>query len=262
MSPPVPAPGRLPPLRARVVPVASVDEPTLRRLFALFQQYYDCVGWEAFVADFRAKDDVILLVADEVRGFSTLKSVRVEVGGRTRLGVYSGDTVVDRPYWGTKVLGRAFLWYLFRARLRSPLQDLWWVLISKGYKTYLLMANNFPEHYPTVGGPTPAEVTAIRDAFGASLFAPHYQAAEGVIRFPSSRGQLRPGIADVTDGLARQNPRVALFEALNPGWAQGDELMCLARMGWGMPFRYLAKAWRDRLERRRRAALAAPTEAA
>jgi hypothetical protein len=36
-------------------------------------------------------------------------------------------------------------------------------------------------------------------------------------------------VGDIT-ALERQDPRIALFEQKNPGWAAGDELACLAEL--------------------------------
>lgn len=231
-------------LSGRVVPVAEVDEATLRAMYALFARYYDCTSWEAFAADFREKDRVILLEDGEVRGFSTLREVRVEVDGREHVGMYSGDTVLDRPYWGSRVLGRVFLWHLFVRRLRHLGRPFWWVLITKGYKTYLMMANNFPTYHPAPGAPMPDGARRVRDAFGERLFGRHYRPERGLVVFDTSRGQLKPGVADPADGLRAQDPKVAFFEAANPTWRQGTELLCLAPMTLDMPFRYLPKVWR------------------
>lgn len=233
-------------LSARVVPVSDVSDEALRRMYALFERYYTCTSFEAFVEDFRAKDAVILLSDGEIQGFSTLQEVRIEVDGRVHVGMFSGDTVVDRAWWGTKVLGRAFLWHLLKRRLRHLFRPYWWILISKGYKTYLLMANNFPEHHPNADGPSPPDRLAIRDAFAVRLFGRWYDPARGVVAFEQSRGQLRQGIADVTPALVAQNPRVALFERLNPTWREGTELVCLAAMPWLLPVHYVLKAWRTR----------------
>ena len=35
-------------------------------------------------------------------------------------GVFSGDTVVDRAFWGQRVLGKAFLRYLFIQKGNDP----------------------------------------------------------------------------------------------------------------------------------------------
>ncbi len=233
-------------LNARVVPVGSVSDSELREMYTIFERYYDNTSFEAFAGDFRAKDEAILLYHDGIVGFSTLKEVQVEVGGRVHVGMYSGDTVVDRAWWGTRVLGRVFLWHLVKRRVRHLFRPYWWILISKGYKTYLLMANNFPEHYPTVDGPPPGDRLAVRDAFAARLFGDHFDPARGLVVFDRSRGQLKQGIADVTPALAAGNPRVALFERLNPTWREGSELVCLAAMPWLLPVHYVLKAWRRR----------------
>jgi hypothetical protein len=231
-------------LRARTVPVASVGEADLASLWALFAATYDDVDEATFRADFRAKDHVILLDDGALRGFSTLKEVRVEVDGVPHRGTFSGDTVVHPDHWGTRVLGRAFLAHLLVRRLRHPLRPYWWVLISKGYKTYLMMANNFAEHWPRHEAPTPPATRAVMDAFGRALFADAYRADAGVVRWDTPRGRLRPGLADVTPALVRARPRVAFFEAQNPGWARGDELFCLARMDVTLPAAYAWKALR------------------
>ena len=61
------------------------------------------------------------------------------------------------------------------------------------------------------------------------------------MRWDAPRGRLRAGVADAAE--ASHLPRVAFFERSNPGWAQGDELLCLARMDLVMPVRYALKAW-------------------
>lgn len=234
-------------LRARVVPVHVLSEADRRAMFALFAHYYDDVSAPRFDADLRAKDEVIVLRTPEGRiaGFSTLTTVEVAIDGRVHRGVFSGDTVVDEAFWGTRALGQAFLAHLFRLRLRRPLQPLWWFLISKGYKTYLLMANNFPEHWPRHEVATPRGRRALLDAFGAALFPDAYDAERGLVVFPPGSGRLRQGVAPASAELATDNPRVRFFVERNPDWADGVELACIAHMDWSMPARYAAKRARD-----------------
>jgi hypothetical protein len=235
-------------LRATTVPVRSVTPADRHEMYALFERYYADVDPERFERDLNAKDDVILLRdADAiVRGFSTLKQLTVEVGGRRHRGVYSGDTVVDHTAWGQGELGRAFLRYLLWVRLTHPFRELWWFLISKGYKTYLLMANNFPEHWPRFEGPTPQEPQQLRAAFAQLAFGADYDDAAGVVRFSAPSGRLREGVASIDPALVASNPRVSFFEASNPGWARGDELVCVARMPWTLPLTYALKKSRRR----------------
>ena len=230
-------------LSARVVPVHRLREGERDRMWSIFADYYEKVDQSQFLSDLEAKDAVILVESEEIHGFSTMREVRVTLDGRTHIGMFSGDTVIERPYWGTRVLGRAFLIELAKKSLKQPLTPYWWILITKGYKTYLLMANNFPVHYPNVDGPTPTPQQRLMHEFGSRLFGSDYRPETGIVRFAESRGHLRTGVADITTALRHENARVALFESLNPSWRSGEELLCLARMNLTMPFKYAWKAW-------------------
>ncbi len=233
-------------LTAEIVEVRTVSEPDRDAMYALLQATYEHTHRRAFEEDLSWKDDVIVLrdEAGAVQGFSTLRNLTVRVDGVERRVVYSGDTVIAEAYWGQRVLGRAFLGYLARKRLQKPFEPLYWMLISKGFKTYLLMANNFPEHWPRHEEPTPGPKQRLIDTCALELFGDHYSPATGVVTFPEPRGQLRRGIADVTPELVERYPRVRFFAERNPGWHKGDELVCIARMQYRMPWFYLKKAIR------------------
>jgi hypothetical protein len=231
-------------LRARIVPVGDLTARDHAEMFGVFRQYYENVAVDRFLSDLARKDDVILLVDREerVQGFSTMKNLEVEVEETRIFGLFSGDTVVAREHWGQRVLGRAFLKYLFVQSAKRPLAPFYWFLISKGYKTYLLMANNFPEHFPRFERPMSPRDKAILDAFGTTMYPREYDTKTGLIGFDESHGNLRHGVAAITKELAAQNPRVAFFAERNPRWAEGTELACIAKMTWTMPLRYAFKA--------------------
>lgn len=235
-------------LTGTVVSIDALTETDQQQMYEVFARYYADVSWERFVSDLQSKDDVIILrdPRHRVRGFSTLKRLALTIDGTTQYGIFSGDTVVDQAFWGTKVLGKVFLRYLFTERLRRPFSPLWWFLISKGYKTYLLMANNFPEHWPRHEAPTPSSRQAILDGFASQLFPAYYRHTSGLIEFPQNSGRLRQGVAAATEALTSQNPRIQFFVNQNPQWAEGVELACVANMSWTMPVRYALKAIRDR----------------
>lgn len=233
-------------IRAETVSATRVTSSQRDTMFDLMSQYYDCMSRERFEEDLDAKDDVILLLDDEsgdVKGFSTLKTIETEVDGRTIRALFSGDTVVDKAYWGQRVLGKAFLKYLFIQKAKHPFSSFYWMLISKGYKTYLLLANNFNEHYPRYEEETPPASQRVLDKVSLELFGDCYDAKTGVIVFKESLGKLREGIADVPCDAALLNPRIQFFAERNPRWAEGAELACLAKMTWSMPFYYAVKSW-------------------
>src|SRR5947207_2123223 len=137
-------------LKAMVVSVGRLSPNDKAKMFWLMRSYYDAITEARFLSDLSKKDAVILLKDRDytVQGFSTLANVCVEVEGKRLRAVFSGDTVIDKRYWRQRALGKPFLSYMFRERIKSPFSPLYWLLISKGYKTYLMMANNFSEHYP------------------------------------------------------------------------------------------------------------------
>jgi hypothetical protein len=133
-------------LKAKIVPVAELSYQDEARMFQLMQAYYDGVNREQFLTDLSKKSHVILLRDEgepQIQGFSTLLCLSLTGGEKKTRGIFSGDTVVEKAYWGQRVLGKAFLRFLFTEKLRHPFEPLYWLLISKGYKTYLMMANNF-----------------------------------------------------------------------------------------------------------------------
>src|SRR4051812_27365388 len=108
-------------LKATTVGVNQLAPADRARMLALMQTYYDGVAEAEFLGDLAGKDAVILLkdAGHVIQGFSTLVSLPVEVEGRRARGVFSGDTVLDKFYWGSRALGSAFLRYLFLEKLRS-----------------------------------------------------------------------------------------------------------------------------------------------
>jgi hypothetical protein len=233
-------------LKAKVVPVASLTEKDRYAMYGLMVRYYDHMQWDRFNKDLDQKQDVILLLAGkgrEIKGFSTLMTTEATVNGKTARAIYSGDTVVDKAYWGQRVLGRKFLSYILSQKLKHPTSALYWFLISKGYKTYLLMANNALEYYPRYEMPTPADKQELLDAFATNMFGDAYQPETGLLKFPESLGQLREGVADITEEELSSNQRIKYFVERNPNWKNGDELVCIANMSWLQPLQYATKSW-------------------
>src|SRR5262249_40033802 len=120
-------------LKARIVAVTTLAEREKARMFELMQMYYDAMSREQFLKDLAKKDDVILLLDEtdqQIRGFSTLVCVGIQHRDKTACGIFSGDTVIEKNYWGQRALGKAFLRYLFAKKMQRPLQPLYWLLIT------------------------------------------------------------------------------------------------------------------------------------
>lgn len=238
-------------LVAATVPVAALDAAARDAMWDLFARHYEDVTREAFDADLAEKRDVILArdAGDgSVQGFSTLAWARWRHEGRAFLAIFSGDTVVAPEYWGQRAVQNAFGAYFTRLKLRHPFTPLYWFLVSKGYKTYLLLTRNFPEHWPRHDRAMPAWERGALDLLARARFGDAWRPDEGVVRFGRPAGRLREGVAPLDEGVLAA-PDAGFFHRANPGHARGDELACLARVSSLLWLRYLAKQARRRARR-------------
>ena len=221
------------PLVARVVPRASLDAARRREMLGLMHLCYEGVSASRFAADLDAKQFVILLFTRATRelvGFSTLRLAEERLAGRVVDLAYSGDTVIHPDHWGSKTLQAAFGRFLFARKLRRPWRRCLWLLLSGGYKTYLMMVNHFPRSFPSRRYQVPPERARFLAEVATRWFGDQYDAARGVVRFEADHYRVRSSVVSVDAETAR-HPDVAFFLARNPGHGEGDELVCLCEIG-------------------------------
>ncbi len=214
-------------LQARVRRVGALTDAELEAMWTLFEKSYAGAGREAFERDLHEKHHVIVLKDQRgaVQGFSTL--LRLEVDGACV--VFSGDTIIAPGFWGQTALQRAFIWYLMAQRHARPGRPVYWFLITKGYRTYLLISRYFPNHWPRHDAPFPPAEAALLDGLCREKFGAAWDPRAGVLRAVGENAvRLQAALADVPKRLL-DDPDVRFFLAQNPRWAEGDELCCLAR---------------------------------
>lgn len=206
-----------------------MDQETVKTLYALFRNYYDHTSWEAFCADLTTKHYVVLLTNPhgEIRGFSTLEVFSFHHGGRFGRGIFSGDTIIHPEDWGQQALAKTWLSLAAQLHAEAPHDPWYWLLIAKGHRIYRLLSLFSKEFHPHWERPTPQATQDLMDDLAAQRFGHYYDRASGVVRFDLSRGQLIPSLADVP-AKDMEKPAVRYFLERNPGYRQGDELVCLA----------------------------------
>jgi hypothetical protein len=215
-------------LVSSIRPVATIESREVGAMHALMARHYEAVPRERFDADLGKKDEVVMLHDESgtLRGFTTLAW---NPAGKLPEGdiLFSGDTIIDESCWGTQELVRAFCQ---RAGVWSATSGrrLFWLLISKGHRTYLylpLFARRFHPH-PEQAEPAWEDLAS---RVAQTMFGSSWQAGEGVVRFAESQGHLRADLAD--DSRVRQdNPWVRFFLERNPRYDRGEELVCLTEM--------------------------------
>jgi hypothetical protein len=210
---------------------ASLTQGERRAMFALYERYYDASSWDLFARDLAAKDRVIVLrdEAGALQGFSTLALYERTFAGRRARVIFSGDTIVDESHWGQQALAGAWLAHAGAVKAEQPDVPLYWLLISKGHRTYRYLPTFSLAFHPSPDGPHDPALAALRDFLARDRFGEDFDADAGVVRFPESRGHLRDDFADVPEAH-RRLPAVQFFLACNPGYARGDELVCVCEL--------------------------------
>lgn len=214
-------------LTTRVVPRAAFDDALIARLFALYQTYYAPTDHGVFAADFRAKTWAIVLSDPAGRdvGFSTIVQHHAVIDGQAVSVLFSGDTIIDRAFWGDQAL--PYRWIKLAGQIKSaaPEVPLYWLLISKGHRTYRYMPAFTFDYFPRADRATPASMTRLMDVLGQAQFGAAYD--KGIVR----AGELPTRLRGAFDGMTGQTNRHAqFFAAANPGYAAGDELLCLCEL--------------------------------
>jgi hypothetical protein len=223
-------------LRTQYHKVRSLSVFDIMRMHAIFESNYANSPLDTFMRDLSRKDGVFVVrkkSTDEIVGFSTLGIHEFAHEGRTVRGLFSGDTIIEKAYWGSRTLQTAFALKLFTEALKRPFSRQYWLLISKGYKTYLLLSKNFPEHYPKRGHDNP-RLKALVVAYCEALFPGKLDHASMTLDFGDHANCLKPDVAGIDDALKAREPDVAFFEQRNPHWQRGNELPCIARADLAM----------------------------
>lgn len=221
-------------IKAKLVPIRETTDADKAKMYQIFIKYYDNVTLKTFLKDFNKKDYVCMMRNrdNDIVGFSTMATIKVSYKGSTHLAIFSGDTIVEKKYWGSTALHLGFLSYLYLQRLRHPFSPIYWFLISKGYKTYLLMANNWKDYYPRYDKKPNPQIKDVMKLFCNSLFPGVYNDKTGLLIFGNDYQRLKENVAEIDEEMKRKYPKIAYFEEINPTWRDGTELPCLVEIDW------------------------------
>jgi hypothetical protein len=197
-------------------------------MHALYSTYYMQSNLTRFESDLDEKDQVLLIWNDGVlAGFTTLCQYQFHFEGRDLEIIFSGDTIMDRQFWGSQELAFAWLREIGRAARASCGRPLYWFLIVKGHRTYRYMPAfgiNFVPRWTKDA--QDVDLLRLRDALAQDRFGSWYQPATGIVRFPDQRDRLAWPWAAPTE-REKNRADVSFFLNTNPGYVDGDELVCL-----------------------------------
>jgi hypothetical protein len=251
-------------LRFEITAPDALDAVQRSAMHALFVRCYDCVNPDAFERDLDSKNAVVLVCDDEgvLRGFSTQAWFDWQHEGEPVRILFSGDTIMEPDHWGSAELARGWCEVAARLLKAEPARRLFWLLISKGYRTYLYLPVFFREFLPSPSssdplsspikpGPNGSSIPSLQgllDEVARHRFGSAYDGDTGLVRFPESQGQLTAELAIIPEGR-RGDPHVRFFLDRNPDFARGVELACMAEVSrentHGLGHRWLEHAMKE-----------------
>jgi hypothetical protein len=208
-------------MTGRLLPQTDLTSTQRALMLALMQEHFIGVSAERFDLDLSEKNWVILLEDERghVRGFSTQLLYTTEVDGKQVRVVYSGDTIVHRDAWGSNALARTWVEAVYTWQSDVPL---YWLLITSGFRTYRFLSVFWKEFWPRYDSPS---LPTILTVLAGERFGDRYDSATGIVRFAEPQ-MLRNGLKEIPPNRLG-DPHVDFFVRVNPGYARGDELVCL-----------------------------------
>lgn len=212
-------------------PVTALSASELATMFGLLSLEFLGVSRHDFLRDLEEKESVLLLRTEhsygEMVGFSTIMSFELPIASRKVMAVFSGDTTVLPQYRHSTGFGVEIGRYFLRAIELFSGHEVYYVLISKGWRTYKVLPFFFKEFSPAYDASPRLDDKEVIDAFGAMKYPREYNPSKGMIIFSKETQRLIPGSIDA---LPRENPdqHIRYFLEKNPTYLSGTELVCVA----------------------------------
>lgn len=212
----------------RVIEVPLLSAEQRDTMFGILSDYFEgAIRW-VFDKDLDEKDWAVVLTDTDlgrVCGFSTLRLMEDEVDGVPIRAFFSGDTIIDRAYWGSMALERAWIRFTFSHAMANPEFRYFWFLIVNSYRSFRYLPVYAKHYYPHPEREMPPFERTVLDQLATKRYGDQYDPILGVIRL-EHRCPLREGVAPIGE-QELQDPRIAFFQKCNPEWTDGVELACL-----------------------------------
>jgi hypothetical protein len=216
-----------------LVPVEKLRPSDRAAMYALLENHFQGITWDAFETDLDRKNWVLLLKDEtshtHLKGFSTLMFCQTSFSGEKIGVIYSGDTIVDPSAWSSTTLPRSWIAAINFLHQEYAENKLYWLLICSGFRTYRFLPTFWQDFYPRYDAATPDDrIGNLIASLAREYYGNSYQEDLGIVRFKHPQ-ILRDGLIEIPTGRQR-NPHIQFFEKKNPGYRLGDELVCLTQI--------------------------------
>ena len=215
-------------LNSKIIAATQVDNSLIQNMFELMNQTYEGTGLEKIKKDLSNKDYVLLLFDEQqnLQGFTTMQLFDFQFDNSPVKILYSGDTVISEHFRGELELMQAWWQFLCTIQQKDETRDIYWMLISKGWRTYKFLPVFFKTFYPNRNEHIPAVFQDFIDRLGLFKFPKEYQ--NGLV-LPLQPDYLKNGKDDVP--VHRKNDAdIQFFLTKNPHFYKGNELVCITKL--------------------------------
>jgi hypothetical protein len=203
------------------------------QLFQLHARFFQNLDQDVFHADLREKDWVITVSdGQDLVAFSTIRLYSETADGRSVRILFSGDTIVHPEYWSRNLLVPPFGAFLARLMEERSGEEIYWFLITKGYRTFMFLPVFFRQFVPALENEAPQGWKRILDTVARRRFPDCYDPCTGIVSHCGQRDFLVPELMEVPESR-RDGRWVRFFLERNPGYVRGDELCCLTLISRG-----------------------------
>ncbi|MBK6265502.1 hypothetical protein JKA74_10675 [Marivirga sp. S37H4] len=219
-------------LQFQLVEVKDIHNVQRKRMFELMHACYNKVEERNFLADLEKKHWAGLISDQDgtVQGFTTFAINPKGVGGEEYHVLFSGDTVIAPEYWGTQIMRDGWCKAVGSIIAADPSKPWYWYLLSKGHRTYMFLPLFFKEYFPSIEKTAvEGKLEKIAAEVSAKLYGHYWKPDEGVIRFDESQGELKQEWIEASY-QKKGSSFVQFFLQKNPGFHQGEELVCVAQL--------------------------------
>ncbi len=200
-------------------------------MFGLLSIEFLGVSRQDFIRDLEEKDAVMLLRKEthdgEIVGFSTLMILDLPIVGRKVKAVFSGDTTVLEEYRSSTGFGIEIGRYFMKTLGMFSEYEIYYILISKGWRTYKILPFFFKQFAPKYDTTTELCDKVVMDAFGLKKYFKDYDPEKGLIMFSKETQRLIPGSIDAVPPTA-PDAHIQFFLEKNRTYLSGTELVCVA----------------------------------
>ena len=218
-------------MKGQLVSVEQLSLLEQEAMYSLLNSHFEGVRQDLFQKDLAEKNWVILIKDEnsaQIKGFSTLALYPTQFEGEGIAVVYSGDTIIAPEAWSSSALPRTWIVSVNQLRQQYSQRTMYWLLICSGYRTYRFLPTFWKEFYPRYDISTPVRIEKLRQFLARRQFGNYYNQKTGIICFPHPQ-VLRKGLRGIPQERLK-NPHIRFFREQNPGYEQGDELVCLTEI--------------------------------